>query len=68
VVVSRHGGRRMAAEAWVRALGGIVVAIGTDVLGPLVRGRRPAVAPLRRRARAAVDAARLLAGGDPPLP
>jgi N-acetylglucosaminyl-diphospho-decaprenol L-rhamnosyltransferase len=68
VVVSRHGGVRMAIGAWARALGGIVVAVGTDVLGPLVRGRRPDLAPLRRRLRAVVDAARLLAGGHPPLP
>jgi len=68
VVVTRHGGLRAAAGAWARALGGIVVAVGTDVLQPLVRGRRPDLAPLRRRVRSAVDAARLLAGGDPPLP
>jgi N-acetylglucosaminyl-diphospho-decaprenol L-rhamnosyltransferase len=68
VVVSRHGGLRGAAGAWARALGGIAVAIATEVLGPLLRGRRPDTAPLRRRVRAAVDAARLLAGGDPPLP
>ncbi len=68
VVVSRHGGVRMATRAWARALGGIVVAVGTDVLGPLLRGRRPELAPLRRRVRAVVDAARLLAGGNPPPP
>jgi GT2 family glycosyltransferase len=68
VVVSRHGGVRGAAIAWTRALGGIVVAVGTDVVAPLLRGRRPDAAPLRRRVRAAVDAARLLAGGSPSLP
>jgi N-acetylglucosaminyl-diphospho-decaprenol L-rhamnosyltransferase len=68
VVVTRHGGLRGAAEAWTRALGGIVVALGTDLVGPLLRGRRPDTAPLRRRIRAAVDALRLLAGGSPGLP
>ena len=68
VVVTRHGGLRGAATAWARALGGIVVAVGTDLLRPLARGRRPDPAPLRRRIRAAVDAARLLAGGHPGLP
>lgn len=68
VVVTRHGGGRAAVGAWSRALGGIVVALGTDVLGPLVRVRRPDLSPLRRRVRAAVDAVRLLAGGNPPLP
>ena len=68
VVVTRHGGLRGAAAAWTRALGGIVVALGTDLLRPLLRGRRPDPAPLRRRVRAAVDAARLLAGGNPSLP
>jgi GT2 family glycosyltransferase len=68
VVVTRHAGTRGAATAWIRALGGIVVAVGTDVLGPLARRERPQVAPLRRRVRAAVDAMRLLAGGSPPLP
>lgn len=68
VVVTRHGGMRGAAVAWARALGGIVAAVGTDVLAPLLRGRRPATAPLRRRVRAALDAVRVLAGGHPPLP
>jgi len=68
VVVTRHAGVRGAAIAWTRALGGIVVALGTDVLAPILRGRRPDAAPLRRRVRAAVDAARLLAGGAPSLP
>jgi GT2 family glycosyltransferase len=68
VVVSRHGGIRAAIGAWARALAGIAVAAGTDLVAPLLRGRRPDTAPLRRRFRAAVDAARLLAGGDPPLP
>ena len=68
VVVSRHGGWRGAAVAWSRALGGIVVAVGTDVLRPLVGRRRPDLSGLGRRARAVVDAGRLLAGGHPPLP
>ena len=68
VVVSRHGGPRGATSVWCRALGGIVAAVATDLLAPLLRGRRPDLAPLRRRVRAAVDAARLLAGGHPPLP
>ena len=68
VVVTRHGGLRGAAGAWGRALGGIAVAAATDLLLPLLRRRRPDAAPWRRRVRAAVDAARLLAGGDPPLP
>ena len=68
VVVSRHGGWRGRVVAWSRALGGIVVGVGTDLLRPLASGRRPDLAPLRRRVRAVVDAARLLAGGRPPLP
>jgi GT2 family glycosyltransferase len=68
VVVTRHGGFRGATVAWTRAVGGIVVALGTDLLRPLLRGRRPDAAPLRRRIRAVVDAARLLAGGNPSLP
>ena len=68
VVVTRHGGVRGGATAWARALGGIVVAVGTDLIAPLLRGRRPDAAPLRRRVRAAVDAARMLAGGTPSLP
>jgi GT2 family glycosyltransferase len=68
VVVTRHGGARGAAIAWSRALGGIVVAAGTDVAGPLLRLHRPDLRPLRRRVRAAVDALRLLAGGRPSVP
>jgi GT2 family glycosyltransferase len=68
VVVTRHGGLRAAAGAWTRAVGGILVAVGTDVLRPMIRRRPVDLAPLRRRVRALVDAARLLAGGDPPLP
>lgn len=68
VVVTRHGGWRGAAIAWSRALGGIVVAVPRDLVAPLLRGRRPDTAELRRRARAAWDAARLLAGGSPKLP
>jgi GT2 family glycosyltransferase len=68
VVVTRHGGWRGATTAWARAIGGIVIAVVTELLGPLLRGRRPDPAPVRRRVRAAVDAARLLAGSDPPLP
>ena len=68
VVVTRHGGWRGRAMAWSRALGGIVVGVGTDVLVPLARRRRPDTALLRRRVRAVVDAVRLLAGGHPSLP
>jgi GT2 family glycosyltransferase len=68
VVVTRHGGLRGAVTAWTRALGGIAVSVATDVIAPLLRGRRPDTAPWRRRVRAAVDAARLLAGGHPRLP
>ena len=68
VVVTRHGGPRAAVGAWGRALGGIIAAIGTDVVAAAIHGRRPQLAPLRRRVRAAADAVRLLAGGSPPLP
>jgi GT2 family glycosyltransferase len=68
VVVTRHGGLRGAAHAWARAVGGIVAAVGTDLLRPLLGRGRMDLGPLRRRVRAAVDAARLLAGGAPPLP
>ena len=68
VVVSRHGGWRDRAGAWSRALGGIVVSIGTDIIRPLALRHRPDLALLKRRVRAVVDAARLLAGGHPPLP
>ncbi len=68
VVVTRHAGPRGAVVAWVRAVGGIVAAVGTDLVAPLLHRRRPDPAPLRRRVRAAVDAVRLLAGGNPPLP
>jgi N-acetylglucosaminyl-diphospho-decaprenol L-rhamnosyltransferase len=68
VVVSRHGGLRGAATAWLRATGGIVASVVSDLLAPLLRGRRPDAAPVRRRVRAAWDAARLLAGRAPRLP
>ena len=68
VVVSRHAGWRGAATAWARALGGIVASAGREGIGPVLRGRRPDLRPLRRRGRAAWDAARLLAGGSPRLP
>jgi N-acetylglucosaminyl-diphospho-decaprenol L-rhamnosyltransferase len=68
VVVTRHGGWRGATIAWTRALGGIAVAVPRDLVAPLLRGRRPRTAELRRRIRAAWDAARLLAGGSPRLP
>jgi len=67
VVVTRHGGLRGAGIAWTRAIGGIVVAVGTDLVAPLVHRRRPDAAPLRRRIRAAIDAVRILAGGRPEL-
>ena len=53
-------GRGRSVGSWSR--------VGTDVLRPLAPRRRPDLAPLRRRVRAAVDAARLLAGGNPPPP
>lgn len=65
VVVSRHGGWRGRAIVWTRALGGIALGVVTDGLRPLLSGRRPDLALLRRRGRAVVDAARLLAGGHP---
>ena len=68
VVVSRYGGWRGRVGAWSRALGGIVVGVGTDVIRPLTLRQRPDLALLQRRVRAVVDAARLLAGGHPPLP
>ena len=68
VVVTRHGGLRGGAIAWTRAVGGIVVAGGSELIAPLVARRRPDAAPLRRRVRAAVDAVRILAGGRPALP
>lgn len=68
VVVSRHAGLRGAAIAWARAVGGILAAALREGLLPLLRGRRPELAPLGRRVRAACDAARLLAGGSPGLP
>lgn len=68
VVVTRHGGVSAAGGAWARALAGIVVAVWSEVLAPLLRRRSPQLAPVRRRVRAAVDAFRLLAGGNPPLP
>ena len=70
MVVTRHGGApRCRRIAWTRALGGIVVAVGTDLVGaaaarpPARRWHRCAGASAR-----AVDAARLLAGGRPSLP
>lgn len=68
VVVTRHAGPRGAATAWVRALGGILVAAWQEVARPAVLRRPVDLRPLRRRCRAAVDAARLLLGGRPPLP
>jgi GT2 family glycosyltransferase len=68
VVVTRHAGLRGAASAWTRALGGILRSIGTEVLGPLRHGRRPDLALVRRRCRAALDAARVLLGGHPRIP
>ena len=68
VVVSRHGGWRGRCVAWGRAVGGIVVGLGTDIIRPLASLDRPDLTLLRRRVRAMLDAARLLAGGHPPLP
>ncbi len=40
VVVTRHAGPRGTVMAWVRAIGGIAAGVGTDVVIPLLRGRR----------------------------
>lgn len=68
VVVTRHAGFRGAATAWVRALGGIPVSAAVELAGAVRGRRRPDLAALARRVRAAVDAARLLAGATPALP
>lgn len=68
VVVTRHAGPRGAAIAWVRAIGGILAAVWHDGLVAAVRRQAIDLAPLHRRSRAAVDAARLLLGGSPPVP
>jgi N-acetylglucosaminyl-diphospho-decaprenol L-rhamnosyltransferase len=68
VVVTRHGGVRGATSAWSRALWGILVAVLREAIRPAVRRRPIDLAPLRRRCRAAVDAARMLLGGNPPIP
>lgn len=68
VVVTRHAGPRGAATAWVRALGGIIGAAWHEAVVPAARRRPVDLAPLRRRCRAAFDAARLLLGGHPPVP
>jgi GT2 family glycosyltransferase len=68
VVVTRHAGLRGAVTAWARALGGIVAGVGTELVAPVLHGRRPDAARWRRRVRAAVDAVRLLSGGHPALP
>ncbi len=68
VVVTRHGGPRGSAIAWGRTLGGIASAVFSEVLLPAARRGHVDLAPLRRRCRAASDAARLLLGGDPAVP
>jgi len=68
VVVTRHAGLRGAAIAWTRAAGGILVAALAELAAPLLHRRRPDTAPLRRRIRAAIDAAHVLRGDDPPIP
>jgi GT2 family glycosyltransferase len=68
VVVTRHGGARAAIGAWSRALGGIVAAFAHEARAAVSSRSTTDGASVRRRVRAAVDAARLLAGGDPPLP
>lgn len=68
VVVTRHAGPRGAVMAWARALGGIVSAAWHEVAVPGIRRQAVDSAPLRRRGRAALDAARLLLGGHPPVP
>lgn len=66
VVVSRHGGWRGTCSAWGRALGGIVVAAVRQL--PVIAARRRIDDGLRRRIRAAVDAARMLCGRTVALP
>lgn len=68
VVVTRHGGLRGAGTAWLRALGGILGAVVTDLLVPTARRERPDIAAIGRRVRAAVDALRLLLGASPAIP
>lgn len=68
VVVTRHGGLRGAATAWIRALGGILGAVVTDLLVPAARRERPDIAAIGRRVRAALDALRLLLGASPAIP
>jgi N-acetylglucosaminyl-diphospho-decaprenol L-rhamnosyltransferase len=68
VVVTRHAGLRGAVTTWARALGGIVAGVGTELIAPVLHGRRPDAAGWGRRVRAAVDAVRLLSGGHPALP
>lgn len=68
VVVTRYGGLRGAVTAWSRAVGGIAAALVTEVLLPAIRYGRVDLAPIRRRCRAAVDAARLLLGANPSIP
>lgn len=68
VVVTRHAGWRGASAAWIRAIGGILTALVTELLAPVARRERPDIAAVARRARAAWDALRLLLGADPPIP
>lgn len=68
VVVTRHGGWRGAAAAWIRALGGILSALVTDLVMPAARRQRPDTAAVGRRVRAARDALRLLLGANPTIP
>lgn len=68
VVVTRHGGWRGASAAWIRALGGILVSLMTDLLVPVARRQRPDPAAVGRRVRAARDALRLLLGANPRIP
>lgn len=68
VVVTRHGGLRGAASAWARALGGLLVATVAELARPLTGRPSGDRGALRRRARAAADAFRLLRGQHPPVP
>ncbi|MGV3760013.1 MAG: glycosyltransferase family 2 protein [Actinomycetota bacterium] len=68
VVVSRHAGPRGTATAWARATAGILVAAVRLLVSTLRRSASADAPGTARRIRAAIDAARLLAGRDVGLP